>query len=282
MRIVLPASRAEHAEAVAAGRAEAAALQTASTVVLLRPADGVGFEAYLQRRHSTMAFAPGVFAFPGGRVDASDAGVSPDIWSGPAAQEWARRFDAADDREAQAHVVAVVRELFEETGVLLARPRLGAEGRWPGEDDRAALTAGEVTLAELLWRGRLVLDAAALTAWSRWVTPRFERRRFDTWFFLAVLPEQQQPRVATQESHEGRWLRPDEAQRALAAGELRMLPPTWWTLGELAGARSVADAVAHPPPMRRHTVGWTRRDGEVVMVLPDDADYPGADPREGQ
>lgn len=281
MKIVLSRDRAQHAEAVATGREEAAALHPAATVVLLRSAAGGGVEAYLQRRHNALAFAPGVFAFPGGRVDVSDAELPEQLWSGPSVQQWARWFAAADERDGRAHVVAVVRELFEETGVLLARPRQGSAS-WPGEDERAALSAGDVSLVDVLTRAGLVLDSLALTAWSRWVTPRFERKRFDTWFFVAVLPADQRPRVATQESHEGRWLRPDEATRSLAAGTLAMLPPTWWTLGELAEAPSARDAVAHPPPMRRYTVGWTRRDDEVVMVLPDDADYPGADPREGQ
>ena len=84
------------------------------------------------------------------------------------------------------NVVGVVRELFEETEVLLAR-RAHDESAWPSETDRRAVSEGRL-LADVLDQHWLAVDTAALTAWSRWVTPRFERRRFDAWFFAAASP----------------------------------------------------------------------------------------------
>ena len=280
MRIVLPPPMAQRASAVASGAQDAVPIGPAATVVLVRPAEA-GIEVYLQRRHTGLAFAGGMFAFPGGRVDPADATVPDSAWSGPGPQTWARRF-AADPQTARSHVVAVVRELFEETGVLLAVPADGAgsASAWPDETERQAVSDGR-PLASLLAEHGLAIDAGSLAAWSRWVTPRFERRRFDAWFFVAALPAGQQPRVATGESHSERWVRPADGLDEMRAGKLAMLPPTWWTLSELTGVHAVADVHRAAPPMVRHTVGWAREGDDTVMVLPGDPRYPGDDPKEG-
>jgi 8-oxo-dGTP pyrophosphatase MutT (NUDIX family) len=235
-------------------------------------------EAYLQRRHTSLAFAGGMHAFPGGRVDAGDDAAVP-AWWGPQPPAWGERF-GSDVRTAAAHVVGVVRELFEETGVLLAAPQ-HEDPTWPDEADRASVAAGHLPVAELLDRHRLALDCRDLRGWSVWVTPRFETRRFEAWFFVARLPKGQGPRVASGESHDGCWVAP--AQAALDAQERRlaMLPPTWWTLRELAGYPTVTDVLDRPPSMARHTAGWVPHGSGARMVLPGEPDYPGADPQEG-
>ena len=281
MRIVLPPELGRRAAEVAAGRQDAVDLAPAATVVLLRDAPGGGTEAYLQRRHRGLAFAGGKYAFPGGRVDPADAEPAADVWHGASPQQWAATFGVDSPHVARAHVVAVVRELFEETGVLLCVPDPSATGaRAVTEADRAQVGDG-LPLADLLRDLGCRLDADALRAWSRWLTPRFETRRFDTWFFVAALPPGQQPRVATSESHEGRWVAPQHAGSMLSSGELPMLPPTWWTLAQLARYETVAHALAERRDVVRYTVGWAKVGDDAVMVLPDDDRYPGDDPREG-
>jgi 8-oxo-dGTP pyrophosphatase MutT (NUDIX family) len=280
VRFVLPEPAAARARAVADGAEPPVPLQPAATVVLLR--DGPdGLQAYLQQRHSSLRFAAGMHAFPGGRVDPADADVPASLWVPPGPALWARRF-GAPEAQAAAHGSAVVRVVFEETGLLLARAASAQPlPSWPAEADRLALSEHRVTLPDLLTEHGLRLDPADLVGWSRWLTPRFERRRFDTWFFVAALPAGATPRVATGESHGGRWVAVTDAVEQGAAGQLPMLPPTWWTLRELAAARDVAVALAHPPPMRAYTAGWVGRGDEVELVLPDDPAYPGEDPREG-
>lgn len=281
MRIVLPPEVGRRALDVAQGRLAAVPLVPAATIVLLRPDAAGGVQAYLQRRHRGMAFAGGKFAFPGGRIDPVDAAECDDVWIGQSPQGWADAFAAASAEEARAHVVGGIRELFEETGVLLCAPEsAAAEHRAPAEAHRAAVGGG-LPVADLMRTLGCRLDTTALRAWSRWVTPRFERRRFDAWFFLARLPDGQQPRVATQESHDGRWVTPAQAMDELRRGDLPMLPPTWWTLSELARFSSVDEVMAATQPVVRYTVGWTREGDDVVMALPDDPRYPGDDENEG-
>jgi 8-oxo-dGTP pyrophosphatase MutT (NUDIX family) len=180
----------------------------AATVLLLRPP----LDVYLIRRAPTMAFAAGMYAFPGGTVDSRD----PDV------------------------ACAAVREVFEETGVLLAGPSptevVADVSTVDWEDARRAVEAREVGFADLLRERGLVLRDDLLVPWSRWVTPEFEPRRYDTCFFLARLPLGQRTRHIEGEASHALWSPPDRA-----AG-LPMLPPTRVTLAQLAAYRTVDEA----------------------------------------
>jgi 8-oxo-dGTP pyrophosphatase MutT (NUDIX family) len=212
-------------------------------VILLRSAvesAEPGFEVYLQRRVSTMAFAPSMYVFPGGSVDPRDAEREVG-WAGPSPQAWARRLGLSAT-EARAVVCAAVREVFEECGVLLAGPDAAAVvGDISGtewEAARVALLSREVTLADLLADRGLVVRSDLLAPYARWITPLFEPRRFDTYFFVARLPDDQVPRDVGGEADLGRWLRPADAV------DLPMLPPTAFQLAELAATASVDAAFA--------------------------------------
>ncbi|MBR7826467.1 NUDIX domain-containing protein [Actinospica sp. MGRD01-02] len=235
-----------------AGRLTPEPARLAATVVLLRPpADGASGapEIYLLKRATTMSFAGGRYAFPGGRVDPRDSDASV-AWAGPSAEEWGARFgcSAAD---ARALVCAAVRELFEETGVLFAGPsptsvvESTADDEW--EADRRALETRELSLSELLTRRSLVLRTDLLGAWSRWVTPEFEPRRYDTAFFVASLPPGQHARDVSGEADTTVWTSAAQAIADHAAGTVSMLPPTITTLRQLAAFPSAAAALAAAP-----------------------------------
>jgi 8-oxo-dGTP pyrophosphatase MutT (NUDIX family) len=88
------------------------------------------------------------------------------------------------------------------------------------------------------------LDERLLFPWSRWITPEFEPRRFDTWFFVALLPEGQDARDISGEADRTVWITPADALAGYAAGELAMLPPTVVTLRELSAYPRIVDVVA--------------------------------------
>jgi 8-oxo-dGTP pyrophosphatase MutT (NUDIX family) len=234
-----PPSIVEHARRFAASGAQPAAPRRAATVVLLRPAVA-GFELYAMRRAPTMAFAAGMYAFPGGSVDPHDEAVHV-AWAGPGTADWAARLGLAEPA-ARAVICAAVREVFEECGVLLAGPDAGSvvgDVSGPGwEEARLALLARELSLADLLADRGLTLRSDLLAPWSRWLTPEFEPRRFDTYFFLAELPAEQRTRDVGGEADHALWTTPE---RAL---ELPMLPPTAYTLRQLTRYRTRESAVA--------------------------------------
>ena len=235
----------EHARAFARGDRVPVTPRDAATVVLLRP-DPSGLQAYLLRRHRGMAFAGGMVAFPGGGVDPRDSdGVT--NWAGPPVTVFAKRL-GCDDALARALVCAAVRETFEESGVLLAGPTPDsvvddtAGEEW--ESDRRALVDRSLAFTDFLDRRELVLRADLLTPWAHWITPEFEPRRYDTRFFVAMLPAGQRTRDVSGEADAVRWMRPVEATAAVDDGAIRMLPPTYVTLAQLAEFATPPDALA--------------------------------------
>ena len=163
MRIPVPERLREHARGYSGTVAEA---RHASTIIVVR--DGTdGIEAYLMRRQTSMAFAAGMYVFPGGGMHPSD--VTEDVpWAGPAPAEWARRLDC-DEALARGLVVAAVRETFEETGVLLAGPDestvLSDTSGVDMQAARATLEAGELTFGAFLLSHGLVLRSDLIGAW---------------------------------------------------------------------------------------------------------------------
>ncbi len=234
-----------HAQEFLASGREPAAPKDAATVVLLRQARSK-VEVYLLRRHSQMVFAPGMYVFPGGSVDGRDldTGIA---WAGRSADGFGTAFGCAPET-ARGLVCAAARETFEESGVLLAGPTSSllvpdTEGEsW--ESDRAALVDRDLSFGSFLRRRSLVLRADLLAPWAHWVTPEFEPRRYDTRFFVAVLPGGQTARDVSGEADRVAWQSPAEALAAADAARIEMLPPTYVTLRELADYRTVEEVMA--------------------------------------
>ena len=226
-------------------------LQPAATVMLVRDADGGGVEVFMVRRVVGAAFAAGSYVFPGGRVDAADAG-----------QGIEAVVVGIDDGEASATLglsagglafwVAAIRECFEEAGMLLAVPRRG--GPLPVLDgERWAVHRGELSMLELCRRHDVVLDGGALRYVSHWVTPAGNtRRRFDTRFFLAVAPAGQDGRHDDAELDESRWIEPAAALAAADRGEIALMQPTIANLRLITDCATVDDAT--PPRVRARQV----------------------------
>jgi len=209
----------------------------AATVVLLRDGPN-GLEAYLHLRPVGMGFAGGLWVFPGGRVDPADRDPAVDAtWAGPSPGEWARRLGLAAE-EARGHVAAACRETLEEAGPLLATPGPGAAEVGEARDQ---ILAGSGSFGEALGRLGVRLDTGGLRYWAWGVTPEEGPRRYDTRFFVAGLPGDAAVTAHLAEAERERWLPP-----AVAAADqgLPMLPPTRYTLRDLAGFGSVAEALA--------------------------------------
>ena len=275
----LPEAIVEHVRAIASGAVQPATPKHASTVVLLRDAQE-GIEAYLLRRQQTMAFAAGMYVFPGGSVDPRDEALEDDSWAGPRPADWAGLL-SADENLAKALVCAAVRETFEESGVLLAGSAAGSiiadttGADW--ETDRLALIARELSFASFLSRRELVLRADLLRPWAHWITPEVEPRRYDTRFFVAALPAGQRTRDVGGEADRVTWARPDDVLNDFQAGVLAMLPPTAFTLSELSAYRTVDDVLAAgdardvKPVLPKIVLG---DDDEARLLLPHDEGYP--------
>lgn len=223
----------------------------ATAVILFR--DGPdGREVFLVRRGVERRFAGGFHAFPGGRLDPEDRDVPVEGASG----------------EAAALVACAARELFEETGLLIARGagRLSAEARATA---RRGLLEGALAFRDFLAANRLALEAAPFVPAGRWVTPEHLPLRYDARLFLVRLRPDDRPEVWPGELADGELV---QAHRALARwekGDLLLYPPN------LHGVRTVARpgepdlaALRDPPLAARRRVEYQGGFLQVALRTP--------------
>ncbi len=224
-------------------------IRLAATVVLLRDGPG-GPEVLLTRRPSSMAFGPGLHVFPGGALEPGD--------DDPGLLGRLRTTGSEPATHAGAVMIAAIRELYEEAGVLLAtRPADGASGTLPmgeGPDSGVAIQApAEATPADAfpaaVHRAALELRGDWLVPLSRWVTPPTFQRRFDARFFVARLPAGAVPVLDPAEVADHTWLTPRDALAAMADGRIALWPPTATTLQQLRAARGIDDVRRYLAPL---------------------------------
>lgn len=266
----MPVELTRRAAALAAGDGSwiPPVARPASTVVLLRDSSQRPV-TYLMRRASSMAFAAGMHVFPGGRIDDADVTAGIEFVGEP--------IDAvrmsADADLARGIIVGAVREVFEETGVLLAVDDSGrlpvVDRRW--EDDRMAVNASSEQLSAVMTRRGLAIDPTLLPLWTHWITPEVEERRYDVRFFVARVPEGQEARDVSGEADRCIWVDPAHALREYHEGRMAMLPPTVATLADLAELPDSSDlAVRARDRMIRPLLPRTRLvEGEVVWEVID-------------
>jgi 8-oxo-dGTP pyrophosphatase MutT (NUDIX family) len=221
----------------------------AASVVIVRdaaPGAPEPLEVWMIRRKKTMKFLGGYYAFPGGRVDPADGG--------PEALTCVHGFDAAaaagifpghDELPALAFWVTAVRELLEESGILLAcdtEGRLIDASRAATLDTltrlRKELMAG-ASLPALLARQGWCCDVRGLRYLSHFITPSSSPIRFTARFFLCRLPGDQAPALFTEETSEAFWIHPGEGYRRFIAGDMAMAEPAEYGLGYLAQFHSL-------------------------------------------
>lgn len=233
----------------------------AATLILVRDRAAGPPELLMVERAAGMAFAAGALVFPGGRIDDGDRRLA----------EQAGITDGA--------AVAAIRETIEETAVPV--------GIAPVPDPHAsralqARLVADETFGEVLAEAELLLDAAELTPFARWV-PKFHAvRRFDTLFYVARCPDGDwQPTVIERECAGAYWLTAQEVLDRDRRGQSRLIFPTRRNLERLAQHGSFADiradALAHPiDPV---TPWVEERGGEKFIKIPDHLGYPVTEER---
>lgn len=223
--------------------------------MLLR--DGVeGLETFVMRRATTMAFAPRMHVFPGGRVDDIDLRENVHFVTGDVDELAARA--STDAIGVAALYSCAIRETAEEAGIDLAV-----------RDER----------------GRLLVDPSVLPIIDHWVTPEMESHRYDVRFFAAEIRDGLAS-LTTTEADAAAWIRPRQALAEFAAGRMAMLPPTESVLRRLAGF-DTAGAVIDDAPSRivapltpRRIVGangssrWVLAHDRTGEILVDDVAMP--------
>ena len=215
----------------------------ASTVVLVRPDKNGGFDVLLTRRPEEMRFLGGFYVFPGGTVHAEDHSTAIlERCRGITGQQAQKILASHHEPDlALGHWVAVVRELFEEVGILICENKEGESVELSGpavskriESARRAIVRGELTFGDFLRSENLFCDLARATYFDHWVTPEIYSMRFDTRFYIAVLPRNQQPLKRSEEVTHSLWINAAEALARMDRRDFPILPPTTTVLQRLA------------------------------------------------
>lgn len=274
-------------------------MKLASTILVLRPsaAPSTRYLVLMVRRSGRARFMAGAHVFPGGIAEEADR--DPELWQ----RMGLPRTDSSAE-EALPRRLGAIRELFEETGVLLSDPPLASLAPRPREYVAAMLRerrgrvrkdprefaalfehfraggGADAAGAPALRKLRPAVDA--LLDWSRWVTPLEERYRYDTRFFVAVLDPREPVDVAAADLDETTavdWLEPEDAIAKHSRGEILLPPPTYLTMRELAAVRGGADAVAALARAGRDLAPILPRivpaeGGAVAICLPGDREHP--------
>jgi glyoxylase-like metal-dependent hydrolase (beta-lactamase superfamily II)/8-oxo-dGTP pyrophosphatase MutT (NUDIX family) len=169
------------------------------------------------QRNPQLAFLGGYHAFPGGKLETSDALV---------------KIENCADDELKRFIACAVREAFEETGVLLVRggDKLTKGQRASLHDD---LISGRMIFAEILEHWNLWIDANDFHYTGFWTTPQFSPVRFKTRFFLAVCPPKQAPYAAITELQNVEFVGPADALNRWKKSEVLISPPVLLSLKTL-------------------------------------------------
>jgi 8-oxo-dGTP pyrophosphatase MutT (NUDIX family) len=255
--------------------AEAATARPASTILLLRDGASEEIEVFMMVRHHEIEFSSGALVFPGGSVDASDRDIiaRPELYTGG---------EGCDPAELS-FKIAAVRETFEESGILLARPRGSnelVEAKQAAHIEarhRVALSERKTTFLEVLADSGMVLALDALVPYARWITPEGMPKRFDTWFFLAAAPPEQLGAHDGRESTDSLWLSPREAVAGGESGRFKLPFPTTRNLiklGKQPNVRAALDEARGKPVVTVMPV-LTRLNGGRQLRIPLEADYDG-------
>lgn len=203
-------------------------------------------EVYLVERNPKLKFFGGYYAFPGGTLDHADKELE---------------ITNAQDLEASdlPYIAAAVREIFEETGLLIThgRQRIPSERR---QEYRKQLLAHEVQFNEILRREKQSIDARDFHFICSILTPEFAPVRYDTQFYWVQIPQDESPEIWPGELVEEVFCTAREAIVLWEKGEMLIVPPVLFMLKELTN-RSVKD---FGEAIRKHVDAYRR--GKIHQI----------------
>jgi len=243
-----------------------------ATVLLVR--DQSALEVLMVARHYEIDFAAGALVFPGGKANEEDESAA-----------WEAYADGNFDTAQRAARITAIRETYEESGVLLARPKklrgegadlVGADIAEKLAPFRATVDRREQSFLELIKEHDLVLATDALIHFGHWITPAMMPKRFDTHFYLVKAPSGQIASHDGRETTDAVWLNPLKALDMEEAGQATIIFPTRMNLRKLGAAKTCAeiDQLFMGQPVVSVLPEVSKTDaGEPCLNIPAEAGY---------
>jgi 8-oxo-dGTP pyrophosphatase MutT (NUDIX family) len=225
----------------------------AATVVLLRERipdsdsdDDCEFEVFMAKRHKNARFMSEHHVFPGGGLDEQDL-----------TKESRARLVGMDENvieslreicEDPANLwIIAIRELFEETGILIATNKteesLGIIEEKPKKLNKyqKRLQKKRKTMTSVLVKEDLYYNASNLKYFGRLITPKLSPIRFDTQFFLCKYPQRQNINLFSDELTEGLWGSPKQILEQFNNQQIKLIFPQYSTLQRLNKFKTIQD-----------------------------------------
>lgn len=253
----------------------------AATVILVRePPKGGGAEVLMLERSLKLEFAGGAFVFPGGAVDAADSFLD-DVCRGFTQDQASKRLGLLDD--GLKFYVAAIRECFEEAGILVASSwndlqlnsnsghiqLRNSEVRRTYEDLRKLLNKNEISFSQIVMQNDLVLTVSDLHYMSHWITPLGRSRRYDTRFFVAMVPEDQDAFHDNGEAVNSMWVSPEKALQLFDRQEINLAFPTKRVLSQLREMGNAKEIITWASSLEEVPVYAPRivYDGDIPKII---------------
>jgi 8-oxo-dGTP pyrophosphatase MutT (NUDIX family) len=188
------------------------------------------------QRSTQSRFFPGFYVFPGGKLEPQDRLPDPNriVMDTPLERIKEHFGNGLDWLKCSAYILSAIRECFEETGIMLAYPREISPK--PFEqicESRVNERLNKNWLREKIIVAQWSAAVSRLAPWAHWITPEQMAQRFNTRFFLALMPAGQTCRPDNKETTQGLWVTPEQGLQNNFSAKNPLSPPTLVTLQEL-------------------------------------------------
>ena len=202
----------------------------AASVLLIRDTNNQ-LEVFMIKRSMKTNFG-GAWVFPGGKIDNEDISNNYSKYS-PQLDDYLASARLGIDKNGLSYWIACIRECFEESGILLANKK-GENLKntvFKNEDLKIInhyknrIQKGENIFYEMINKLNLELATSELAYISHWITPKIEKRRYSTRFFIARTTAQEAIHDGT-EGVESKWINPKDAIAKFKNGKFPMIMPT--------------------------------------------------------
>ena len=242
-----------------------AEIRLAATLMIMSEDQSV----LMVKRNEAIEFAGGAYVFPGGKINLCDY---PESWG-------LLDQSGQNNREEQAAKIAAIRETFEETGILFAKNQHGewVLNQYSSETElRANIEKTPENFIDFLTREKLSLQTQTLAAIAIWCPPTHIKKRFMTWFFIAIAPQKLKPLADNSEIVEAIWIAPNNAFAQAQAKTKKIIFPTRCNLALLADFNDNQSlweyAISRPAPIINPEVRFN--EGQETLCIPSDIGYP--------
>lgn len=226
----------------------------AATVILLRKRvpdlesnDKCEFEVFMAKRHDNSRFLAEFHVFPGGGIDEQDETKKSRERIIGLEKNFGNNLKEIYDDPSVFWIISI-RELFEETGILIASKEPGVligindENIRKFQQYQEDLQKKRKTMTDILIKENLYYAANNLKYFGRLVTPALSPIRFDTQFFLCELPQEQLINLFSDELTEGLWASPKSLLKLYKKKQIQIIFPQYSTLRRLIKFKTIQEA----------------------------------------